>query len=58
MKSLVIYDSYFGNIEKVAKAIAADPILKKLKRRGGEVVLESVGFYVKDITKRGRDREG
>jgi flavodoxin len=129
MKSLVIYDSYFGNTEKVAKTIAAevetipihvsefknsklkdiellivgsstrafrpsvniktflktlpniegikvgafdtrmdvkddmlgilkffvkifgyaaDPILKKLKRRGGEAVLEPVGFYVKD----------
>ena len=129
MKSLVIYDSYFGNTEKVAKTVAAeletipkhvsefknselevidllivgsptrafspsvniknflnelpsidgikvgafdtrmdvkddipgilkffvkifgyaaDPILKKLEKRGGERVLEPVGFYVKD----------
>jgi len=27
---------------------AADPILKKLEKRGGEAVLEPVGFYVKD----------
>lgn len=43
MKTLIIYDSFFSNTQKVVEAIADE-----LVRAGGELIGEPTGFFVAD----------